>query len=206
MSRGCKEEIESRGREKEQTSMISSRLTTLDVIHMPVTLKLIAPTLNLSWTWLAYQKSHWTSPCYRCLRVNMSKTEHSITPKELIYLQTLSITVDGNFILPTVLTKNLGVLLDFSLSTHCILIFGQKILWNLTLKHMYGIWPFLTTSTTTCLIRVSIIFHLEMPWTPNRPPASILASVTSITYFKIAAITVWKAQIRLVFFFFLFLN
>lgn len=162
MSRGCKEEIESRGREKEQTSMISSSLMTFDVIYMPMTLKLIAPTLKHSWTLLAYWKSHWTPPRYRCLRVNMSKTEHLITPKELIYLQTLWWSW-WQLHPSNCSDQNLGVLLDFFLSPHGILIFGQKILWNLTLKHIYGIWPFLTTSLLPVWLELASSFTWRCP-------------------------------------------
>lgn len=50
MSRGGREEIESREREKEQTLVVSSSLMTLNVIYVPMTLKLIVHPWTLCWT------------------------------------------------------------------------------------------------------------------------------------------------------------
>uniref|UniRef100_A0A6I8NMC2 RNA-directed DNA polymerase n=1 Tax=Ornithorhynchus anatinus TaxID=9258 RepID=A0A6I8NMC2_ORNAN len=133
--------------------------------------------------------STWMSA--RHLKLNMSKTELLIFPPKPGPLPDFSITVDGTTILPVSRARNLGVILDSSLSfTPHILSVTKTCRFHL--YNIAKIRPFLSTQTATLLLRALVISWLDycvsllsdLPSSSLAPLRSILHSAARLIFLQ----------------------
>uniref|UniRef100_A0A6I8PB27 RNA-directed DNA polymerase n=1 Tax=Ornithorhynchus anatinus TaxID=9258 RepID=A0A6I8PB27_ORNAN len=156
---------------------------TQSYISVPV----LSPSLRARISSRLRDVSAWMSA--RHLKLNMSKTELLIFPPKPGPLPDFSITVGGTTVLPVSRARDLGVILDSSLS------FTPRVL-SVTETcrfHLYDIAeirPFLSTQTATLLLRALVISRLDyrvsllsdLPSSSLAPLRSILHSAARLIF------------------------
>uniref|UniRef100_A0A6I8NCE2 RNA-directed DNA polymerase n=1 Tax=Ornithorhynchus anatinus TaxID=9258 RepID=A0A6I8NCE2_ORNAN len=152
-------------------------------------LPVLSPSLQARISSCLRDVSTWMSA--RHLKLNMSKTELLIFPPKPGPLPDFSITVDGTTILPVSQARNLGVILDSSLSfTPHILSVTKTCRFHL--YNIAKIRPFLSTQTATLLLRALVISRLDyrvsllsdLPSSSLAPLRSILHSAARLIFLQ----------------------
>uniref|UniRef100_A0A6I8N5R5 Reverse transcriptase domain-containing protein n=1 Tax=Ornithorhynchus anatinus TaxID=9258 RepID=A0A6I8N5R5_ORNAN len=158
-----------------------------DDTQIYISAPVLSPSLRARVSSRLRDVSTWMSA--RRLKLNVSETELLIFPPKPGPLPDFSVTVDGTTILPVPRARNLGVILDSSLS------FTPRIL-SVTETcrfHLYDIAkirPFLSTQTATLLLRALVISRLDyrvgllsdLPSSSLAPLRSILHSAARLIF------------------------
>uniref|UniRef100_A0A6I8PE29 RNA-directed DNA polymerase n=1 Tax=Ornithorhynchus anatinus TaxID=9258 RepID=A0A6I8PE29_ORNAN len=160
-----------------------------DDTQIYISAPVLSPSLQARISSCLRDVSTWMSA--RHLKLNMSKTELLIFPPKPGPLPDFSITVDGTTILPVPQARNLGVILDSSLSfTPHILSVTKTCRFHL--YNIAKIRPFLSTQTATLLLRALVISRLDycvsllsdLPSSSLAPLRSILHSAARLIFLQ----------------------
>uniref|UniRef100_A0A6I8PFT3 RNA-directed DNA polymerase n=1 Tax=Ornithorhynchus anatinus TaxID=9258 RepID=A0A6I8PFT3_ORNAN len=160
-----------------------------DDTQIYISAPVLSPSLQARISSCLQDVSTWMSA--RHLKLNMSKTELLIFPPKPGPHPDFSITVDGTTILPVSQARNLGVILDSSLSfTPHILSVTETCRFHL--YNIAKIRPFLSTQTATLLLWALIISRLDycvgllsdFPSSSLAPLRSILHSAARLIFLQ----------------------
>uniref|UniRef100_A0A6I8NEZ7 RNA-directed DNA polymerase n=1 Tax=Ornithorhynchus anatinus TaxID=9258 RepID=A0A6I8NEZ7_ORNAN len=160
-----------------------------DDTQIYISAPVVSPSLRARISSCLQDVSTWMSA--RHLKLNMSKTELLIFPPKPGPLPDFSITVDGTTILPVSQARNLGVILDSSLSfTPHILSVTKTCRFHL--YNIAKIRPFLSTQTATLLLRALVISRLDycvsllsdLPSSSLAPLQSVLHSAARLIFLQ----------------------